>query len=327
MEVDISGTKIKIPKTFGTYKFLDVIGGGSFSVCCAAENIRTKQVIAAKVVSRQLVADKGMLAELEQELRILETIKHPGLCNIYQILYMEDLIIICMEYCSNGTLYEHVVHFGTFMNLEVINMFQPIVETVSFLHGKGIAHRDIKLDNIVLTDDYKPKLIDFGVSTAYRGPQLSDVPKTNLRNTVCGTLEYMSPEIIRAETYDPYAADIWALGVTLYGMVVGHFPFQGTTKQIVSGILSCQFEIPCTVHPSIQKVIRACLKLDPKERINAKELLKLINFSNSLKLPKLTKPQISLRKLSVIKPVSALWDTKKPMPIPIRVNKSARAII
>ena len=327
MEFTLQNSKatIKIPSTFGNYRFLDILGSGSFSVCCLAENIKTKEHIAAKIISRTLIKEQGLLAQIEQELRILETVHHPGLCNVYQIIYLEEIIIVCMEYGARGTLYEYLVANGPFHHLDSLNMFQALVETIAFLHTRGIAHRDIKLDNIVLTNDLKPKLIDFGVSTAYKGVQPSEAHVHNLRTTVCGTFEYMAPEILRGEVYNPYAADIWALGVTLYCMTVGNFPFSGTAKQIVNQVLNGAYSIPATIHPSIQKIIHACLNYDPSTRINASGLLKLVITSSALRLPKLIiPPQQSQRKLSHLQQISAFWNSKKMMPVPVRVHKSGR---
>lgn len=105
---------------------------------------------------------------------------------------------------------------------EARTLFRQIVEAIDYLHKKNIAHRDIKLENILLDESHKIKIIDFGFSVVTQ--------KDKLLNIYCGTPSYMSPELAMKKDYQGWHADVWALGVLLYVFLCGKFPFKGRNK-------------------------------------------------------------------------------------------------
>ena len=285
-KLESSSEPITIPKQFGNWAFIELLGNGATSAVVLAQNTKTKEKAACKFISRaQIIKDK-ILQNVEQELRIIQSIHHPGLCSILDILYLKDSIVICMEYCELGSIYDYVAKNGPLQYWELRPIVKRILETISYLHEKGIAHRDIKLENIVLTKDFQPKLIDFGICTEKNIFSLKDESCPNIRTTQCGTCYYMPPEVILNRCYDPYAVDIWEFGIVLYALAVGEFPWNGTSKQITQQICSATFQIPQFVHPTIKKMIEGSIVLDPKRRTPAKKLSEMIEILPHPGVPK-----------------------------------------
>ena len=151
---------------------------------------------------------------------------------------------------------------------------------ISFCHKKNVVHRDIKLENILLDENNKIRIIDFGFSI--------QIPKTRKLNIFCGTPSYMAPEITKKQEYIGHLVDIWALGILLYCMLAGNFPFKGIQfflgicchndigkddndlfRRIASGI----FEIPHYFSPCTKSLLMRILRVDPSQRPSCDEIL------------------------------------------------------
>lgn len=122
------------------------------------------------------------------------------------------------------------------------------------MHQEGIAHRDIKLENVLVDEEFNVKLIDFGFAVEPRGP---------MESTVVGTPNYISPEQLTSKHYDPCKADVWALGVLLYFLVTGYFPFRGDTKLLYKKIGKGEIQYPRDLNPGCEYLLRKMLNHDP----------------------------------------------------------------
>ena len=155
---------------------------------------------------------------------------------------------------------------------EARSIFTQICSGVSYCHAKHIVHRDIKLENILLDDYNNVKIIDFGFS-------ITIDPEKKL-NVFCGTPSYMAPEIVAKLYYRGNAADVWALGVCLYAMVCGRFPFRGFSsnnsfhnfqkgfdeKDLYSKIKKGKFDFPSHLNPDAKALLERILKINPSDR-------------------------------------------------------------
>ncbi len=142
---------------------------------------------------------------------------------------------------------------------EARSIFTQICSGVSYCHAKHIVHRDLKLENILLDDFNNVKIIDFGFS-------ITIDPEKKL-NVFCGTPSYMAPEIVAKLYYRGNAADVWALGVCLFAMLCGRFPFRGfDEKDLYSKIKKGKFDFPNHLNPDAKALLERILKINPSDR-------------------------------------------------------------
>lgn len=151
--------------------------------------------------------------------------------------------------------------------VKIKKIFKNVVKAVNYAHLMNVSHRDLKLDNILINGEGVVKLIDFGFAVYRKDPK-------QLIQNFCGTPTYMSPEIIKREAYDPNKADIWALGVLIYKLVVGRYPFKGKDdKELYSKITSASFRIPKGLPVELSILFEKIFVIDPQERISAVDIL------------------------------------------------------
>lgn len=146
-------------------------------------------------------------------------------------------------------------------------VLRQLVRAVAYLHGGEIVHRDLKLENVLVSREMKIKLIDFGFSRR--------LPKENyVLYDFCGTPHYIAPEVIQREGYYGKPADIWSLGVLLYRMVAGSFPFKGLNeKNIYSKVMKAELKLPNDLSPELSSLLTDMLSFDFRKRPTAEELL------------------------------------------------------
>lgn len=142
-----------------------------------------------------------------------------------------------------------------------IKIFKQLVQAVEYCHNKNICHRDIKLENIIIDNDLNLKLLDFGFAAV--------ISKTKLLNFFCGTPSYMPPEIVQKKEYIGFNADIWCLGILLYTLLCGSFPFRGNTeKELYTRIIKRNFYIPDYVNDIEKNLLNSLLQINPENRPN-----------------------------------------------------------
>ena len=155
-----------------------------------------------------------------------------------------------MEHVSHGTLHRHLTHHKRLPEGEVRRLVRQLVGALSYLHSRSIAHRDIKLKNVLLDERCDVRLIDFGFAILSRG---------KLREP-CGSPAYTAPEILLAHEYDGQLADVWSLGVLIYVMLAGRFPFQGATRAELSrNVLRGSFASPSGLSREPESLLRRVL--------------------------------------------------------------------
>lgn len=173
-----------------------------------------------------------------------------------------------MEYVNGISLREFYQKFKEKKISEEIckKIFYDICDGMAYLHMNHMAHRDIKLENILITDKNDIKIIDFGFGMF--------APDDALQNFFCGTPNYMPPEIVVKQSYKGDRADLWSLGILLYKMLVGEFPFKGETeKDLYKTIQKGKFKIPQFISEDAKKILLSLIQLKPEKRINCQGVL------------------------------------------------------
>ncbi|KAJ3439303.1 map/microtubule affinity-regulating kinase [Anaeramoeba flamelloides] len=184
-----------------------------------------------------------------REMKILQQLNHPNLILLYEIFENEQNWYLVMEYVEGGELFDFVV------------------KRIAYCHSNDIVHRDLKLENLLLTSDFKIKIIDFGLSNFTKG--------NVLLNTFCGSASYAAPEVLQAKEYDGLKTDVWSLGVLLYVLLVGHFPYETRNiRALVAKKISKTINYPKFISESAKDLISKMLFIDPKLRYSINQVKK-----------------------------------------------------
>ena len=261
--------KIDIPLSFDVYEVIEYIDNGSSSSVIKIQNRISKQYFAAKVISKDDMKNKNLLRIVYNEIEILRSIDHPNIIKLYDSLEIqntkgEKFIIIIEEYCKNGNLVKYLNERGFKSSNEKKQIATDLVHAIQYLHENGIAHCDVKLDNILIDDDHSAKLCDFGFSIKVAN---------SMNATRWGTVGYNSHELYYEEIVDFIKCDIWALGITLYAMSEVELPYMN-----VEDAENCLVKMQ-TRDDQLRSVVNKCTVTDPDQRPDAKELLHEIFFS------------------------------------------------
>lgn len=260
-------------KNIGPYEPHRFLGSGSFSGVWECQHMTTGESVACKVVDINTAISEQVYYHFRNELLIHSKIHHSSITQLKDIIIDNDNIYIFIELCDGGDLNDIVQDMGGLTEDEAKHYFHQIIDALSYIHKMGVAHRDVKLENILITADDDAKLTDFGLCKQQRG--------NDPMMTTCGTLVYAAPEIIREEPYNGMKADIWSAGIVLYAMIAAHFPWivpddlppdilmKETAKQIASGDIS----LPDGISYELQNLLGNMLNVDPEERPTAEEIL------------------------------------------------------
>jgi MAP/microtubule affinity-regulating kinase len=260
------GIHVQVPQSIGGYNFVRVISQGSYSVVCLVQSRITRADFACKMVPRAVLAHGSVLELFEREVRIHETIRHPNVVALVEVLYTATLICVVMEYCSSGDLLQ-MIHMHNFLaDADCRRIFYQILLGVQYLHGHHISHRDIKPENIFIDDAGTPKIGDFGLS--------HHMSQNALLKTACGSLQYCAPEIVQGLEYDGRPVDVWSLGVLLYAMATGRLPWSSSNQlELCEEIVAREIVSLNVSSSALKRLIRWMLNRDPAKRPTVDELL------------------------------------------------------
>ncbi|MCH7962345.1 MAG: protein kinase [Bacteroidetes bacterium] len=250
-----------IGKTILHYKIVDKLGEGGMGVVYKAKDTKLKREVAIKLLPRFISSNKEERQRFEIEAQAAASLNHPNIATIHSIEEVDDQLFIVMEYIDGRELKDRI-NSDPISTDEVINIANKIAEGLEAAHKKGIIHRDIKSSNIMITNEGKVKIMDFGLAKIGDGGLLTKVGST------LGTIAYISPEQAKGEEIDN-RTDIWSFGVVLYEMLTGELPFRGDYDQaILYSVLNEEpkFLKKFDILPSIQRVIKKALKKDRDRR-------------------------------------------------------------
>ena len=208
------------------YKVLEKLGEGGMGVVYKAEDTKLDRLVALKFLPAHLVDDEKALSRLLKEAKSASKINHPNVCTIYAIEEYEDTHFIVMEFVDGQTVKNKIKDEPLSIN-ETVEYSEQICKALKAAHDKGIIHRDIKSENIMINMDNMVKVMDFGLA------KLKDEARLSRTSTTAGTIAYMAPEQIKGQDID-HRADIWAFGVVLFEMLTGKFPFKGEYESAMS---------------------------------------------------------------------------------------------
>ncbi len=249
-----------IGKTILHYKILEKLGQGGMGIVYLAEDTKLERKVAIKFLPGHIAGNSDERKRFEIEAKAAAALNHPNIATIHAIEEADDQLFLVMEYIEGKELKQLSID-----NYQLsIDYATQIAEGLQAAHNKGIVHRDIKSSNIMVSDDGKVKIMDFGLAKFHGSAQLTQI------GTTIGTAAYMSPEQAKGEEVDQ-RSDIWSLGVVLYEMLTGSLPFKGDYEQaVIYSIINEDFNpIPMTDDSTLNNlvfVVNKMLQKDPALR-------------------------------------------------------------
>lgn len=266
-----AGGPYKIGQKFGPYALEAYLGSGGFKSVYRAANHGGKatgdKVVALGFPHQQ---DAEGLAELEKEFQVCSRLLHPNILRVYAMERFENVSFIVMEYLEGVSLRKKLTQEKTLTSAEAVRCIGLVAEALAFAHSAHVLHRDVKPENVFITVNKAPKLLDFGVARL--------LARTSAKaSTRIGTLEYMAPEQLQGAA--GANSDLWALGIMFYELLTGRRPFVGEMGEIIKKIMTVKYdEAPLRekqVDNRIVRVLRKMLYKDPEGRYQrAEDLIK-----------------------------------------------------
>ena len=264
--------KNKVDK-LSKYEIGKTIGKGAYAIVKLATNIITKEQFAMKIYEKEKLTDNSKKKCVYREVEVLKRVNHKNIAKLIEVITTSKQILIVQELVEGISLRDY--YNSEIRNQKGISehksmifkkIFKQIFEAMNYLHKNHMAHRDIKLENILMTKDYLIKIIDFGFGM-YN-------PENKLQSFFCGTPNYMPPEIAFKKPYVGQKADLWSLGILVYKLFCADFPFKGKNeKDLYKCIRKGKFTMASYTPEYIKDIIINMIEIDPNKRLTCEEVL------------------------------------------------------
>lgn len=248
----------------GRYEVLKRVGSGGMADVYMAKDHKLNRNVAVKVLKSEYVEDEKFLKKFEAEAQAVARLAHPNIVNIYDVGIEDGINYIVMELAEGITLKEYIRKKGYLSPKETVEISTQIASAISHAHKNHIIHRDIKPQNILVSDTGIIKVTDFGIAKATSSNTVTSTA------TAMGSVHYISPEQAKGRFCDE-KSDIYSLGITMYEMVTGHVPFDHENGVTIA-LMHLQNEItpPSQIRDgipdSLEKIILKCTMKKPEER-------------------------------------------------------------
>ncbi|KAI8817463.1 kinase-like domain-containing protein [Fimicolochytrium jonesii] len=289
------------------YEMGEMLGRGGFGfvhrAVCKSPAMDGREV-AIKMIDKRLMKAANMTRRVGNEVEIHWQLHHPSILELYNYFEDKSYVYLVMEICQNGELYQYIHHRKfPLTEPEARGVVAQIVRGLLYLHANGIIHRDLKLSNLLLTENYDVKIGDFGLAVKLNDP-------SGEQKTMCGTPNYISPEIISRLPYG-LASDVWSLGCMVVTLLTGTPPFESqAVKNTLDKVSRVEYTLPDHISPEAQDLVHRLLQKDPKKRLALTKVLSHPFFEPTM-------PVSSLR------PLNAVFDKPHPRPRPASTHQAA----
>lgn len=262
------------------------LGKGGFARVYEMTNLETRRLLAAKVISKESLKKSRAKQKLMSEIKIHRSLHHPNVVGFEHFFEDNENVYILLEMCTNQTMSELLRRRKRLTELEVQCYMQQLILAMKYLHAHRVIHRDLKLGNLFLSDKMEIKIGDFGLATKleFDGER---------KRTICGTPNYIAPEVLDGKSGHSYEVDIWSIGVILYTLLVGKPPFETSdVKTTYRRIRMNAYSFPdsVTLSEPAKSLITRILILEPQRRPNLDDLLAHEFFHQGNTVPKQLPP-------------------------------------
>ena len=276
---------IKVTGDVQTRKYFKgrLLGKGGFAKCYEFTCSENKKIFAAKVVAKSGLVKSRAKQKLISEIKIHKSLHHPQIVAFEHYFEDTENVYILLEMCQNQTLNELLKRRKRLTEIEVQCYIVQLIKALKYLHSHRVIHRDLKLGNLFLTEKMELKVGDFGLATKldFEGER---------KRTVCGTPNYIAPEILDGKTGHSYEVDIWSLGVIIYTLIIGKPPFETRdVKTTYKRIKMNAYTFPenAIISEAAKNLIGQILVLDPGKRPTLDQILTHDFFNQGTSIPKL----------------------------------------
>ena len=248
-----------------------MLGAGRFSKVYLARTRAEKKVVALKVMYKSLLEQEGITHQLRREVEIHSRLRHPNIIRLYSYFHDATRVYLVLELAPAGSLKSLLDSTpGHRLSEEhTASVVKQLASALAMAHKFQVVHRDIKPENVLLGRNGQVKLADFGWAVANRSQS-----KRMRRQTLCGTLDYLPPEMVEECPYDE-RVDVWMLGVLMYQTLTGHTPFASEeTWQTYDRVATCEYELPESLSQGARDLLSGMLVKDPAMRMSMSAVLR-----------------------------------------------------
>jgi aurora kinase len=243
------------------------LGKGKFGrVYMIRTKSEPKYILALKCLYKSEIVQHKVEKQIRREIEIQQNLRHPNVLRLYGYFHDQKRIFLMLEFAGKGELYKQLSKHGCFTEKRSARYIDQMADALSYLHGKHVIHRDIKPENLLLGINGELKIGDFGWSVHAPG---------NRRMTLCGTLDYLPPEMVEQREHNE-RVDYWALGVLTYEFLVGKPPFEDrdSVKNTYRRIARVDLKFPPNMSADVRDLISKLLQYDPQARIPLDEVMR-----------------------------------------------------
>eukprot|EP01127_Copromyxa_protea_P018181 TRINITY_DN5655_c0_g1_i1.p1 TRINITY_DN5655_c0_g1~~TRINITY_DN5655_c0_g1_i1.p1 ORF type:complete len:336 (-),score=61.28 TRINITY_DN5655_c0_g1_i1:97-1104(-) len=246
------------------------LGQGKFGNVLLAREKNSKFIVALKILFKQQLMQANVEHQLRREIEIQSHLRHPNILRMFGYFYDDERIYLILEFAAKGELYKELTKENRFNEQKSADYIYDVTHALIYLHKKNVIHRDIKPENLLLSLNGQVKIADFGWSVHVSSTK-------NRRQTLCGTLDYLPPEMVGSSVkpYD-FSVDIWSLGVLMYEFLIGKPPFEAETKEeTYLKIRDVDLSFPSSIPLSreAKDLITKLLQKDPERRMTLEKVL------------------------------------------------------
>ena len=259
------------------------LGKGGFAKCYEFTNVDSKRISAAKIIAKSSLTKSRAKQKLMSEIKIHRALHHNNIVGFEHFFEDADNVYILLEICTNQTLNDLIRRRKRLQELEVQCYVIQIIAALKYLHSHRIIHRDLKLGNLFLSSKMELKIGDFGLATKleFEGER---------KRTICGTPNYIAPEILEGKQGHSFEVDVWSLGVIIYTLIIGKPPFETTdVKTTYKRIRLNNYSFPdhVTISDQARDLIQKILNNDPTKRPSLDEMLQHEFLNHGGAIPRL----------------------------------------
>ncbi|XP_019432276.1 PREDICTED: serine/threonine-protein kinase Aurora-3-like, partial [Lupinus angustifolius] len=241
------------------------LGRGKFGRVYVARERKSKYVVALKIIFKEQIKKHKIDHQLVREMEIQTSLRHPNILRLYGWFHDDERVYLILEYAHNGELYKELRKRGHLSEKHAATYILSLTKALAYCHEKHVIHRDIKPENLLLDHEGRLKIADFGWS----------VQSSNKRHTMCGTLDYLAPEMVENKAHD-YTVDNWTLGILCYEFLYGVPPFEAESQlDTFRRIIKVDLCFPSTPSISLdaKNLISRLLVKDSSRRLSLQKIV------------------------------------------------------